>query len=236
MLEQQTPKTSKQQLHDLEKELSALREKVAFLEKVVHEIPASIYISSLEEGVIWCNKTNEETLGYTLDEILEMGGREYVYKVVHPDDHNVPDDSIDHYQHFDGAEFGGIFRAKHKDAEEYKWFMGWAKAFRKNEKGQVTELLCVDVDMTPQMNTDKQLAEALKENLKLKHKLLFNNLRKREVEVLSLVCQGFSTKEIAEKLFISVNTVSTHRKNIQQKLGTNNVADLVSLAKAAGLG
>ncbi|WP_246000405.1 LuxR C-terminal-related transcriptional regulator [Pontibacter diazotrophicus] len=225
-----------QQPHDLETELSILREKVAFLERIVHEVPASIYISSLEKGVVWCNKTNEETLGYTLDEILEMGGWEYLYKIVHPDDHNIPDDSVDHYQHFDGAEFGGIFRAKHKEAKDYKWFMGWAKAYSKNQEGQVKELLCVDVDLSPQMNTDKQLAAALKENLKLKHKLLIKSLRQRELEVLTLVCKGFSTKEIAEKLFISINTVSTHRKNIQHKLGTNNVADLVSLAKEAGLG
>ncbi|WP_162055864.1 LuxR C-terminal-related transcriptional regulator [Pontibacter pamirensis] len=236
MLEQQTPNVFKQQLHDLETELSVLREKVAFLERIVHEVPASIYISNLEKGVVWCNKTNEETLGYTLDEILEMGGWEYLYKIVHPDDHNVPDDSVDHYQHFDGAEFGGIFRAKHKDAKDYKWFMGWAKAYGKDKDGRVKDLLCVDVDLSPQMNTDKQLAAALKENLKLKHKLLIKSLRQRELEVLTLVCKGLSTKEIAEKLFISINTVSTHRKNIQHKLGTNNVADLVSLAKEAGLG
>ncbi|MFD3001024.1 LuxR C-terminal-related transcriptional regulator [Pontibacter toksunensis] len=236
MPEQQTPEVSKKQPHNLASELAALKEKVAFLEKIVHQVPANIYISSLEKGVVWCNKTNEETLGYSLDEIMEMGGYEYLYKIVHPEDHNVPDDSVNHYKHFDGAEFGGIFRAKHKDAKEYKWFMGWAKAYKKDKDGNVKELLCVDVDLSPQMNTDKQLAEALKENLKLRNKLLLKSLRKREIEVLTLVCQGYSTKEIATKLFISNNTVSTHRKNIQHKLGTNNVADLVSVAKEAGLG
>ena len=216
MPEQQiTEPSQQQQPQDLKSELSALREKVAFLERIVHEVPANIYISSLEEGVIWCNKTNEETLGYTLNEILEMGGIEYLYKVVHPEDHNIQDDSVDHYKHFDGAEFGGIFRAKHKDAKDYKWFMGWAKAFSKDKEGKVKELLCVDVDLSPQMNTDKQLAEALRENLKLKNKLLIGSLRRREIEVLTLVCKGYSTKDIAKKLFISINTVSTHRKNIQ---------------------
>ncbi|GAB3539105.1 hypothetical protein GCM10027443_35290 [Pontibacter brevis] len=236
MPETQISKPSNQQPDELKSELSALREKVAFLERVVHEVPANIYISSLEKGVLWCNKTNEESLGYTLDEIREMGGKEYLYKIVHPEDHNVPEDSINHYEHFAGAEFGGIFRARHKDSEYYKWFMGWAKAYSKDDEGQVKELLCVDVDLSPQMNTDKQLAEALKENLRLKYKLLINSLRKRELEVLTLVCKGYSTKDIAKQLFISTNTVSTHRKNIQHKLGTNNVADLVSLAKEAGLG
>ncbi|MCC9136018.1 LuxR C-terminal-related transcriptional regulator [Pontibacter silvestris] len=225
-----------QKLKDVEKELALLQEKCAFLERVVHEVPANIYISDLEKGLVWCNKTNEETLGYTLSDILKMGGLQYFKEVVHPEDQNVPDDSVDHYQHFTGAEYGGIFRAKHKDQDNYRWFVGWAKAYNTDDKGNVKELLCVDVDMSPQMNTEKQLIEALRENLKLKNKLLFKSLRKRELEILNLICKGMSTKNIADKLFLSLHTVTTHRRNIQKKLGTSNVADLVSLAKETGLG
>jgi DNA-binding NarL/FixJ family response regulator len=96
--------------------------------------------------------------------------------------------------------------------------------------------LCVDVDMSPQMNTEKQLVEALKETLKQKNQLLIKQLRKREVEILTLICKGLGTRAIAEQLFISEYTVQTHRKNIQSKLGTANVAEMVSLAKEAGLG
>ena len=217
------------------KELEMLREKCAFLEKVVHEVPANIYISNLETGVIWCNRTNEESLGYTLDEILQMGGLNYFRKIVHPDDQNIPEDSIVHYQHFSGAEFGGVFRAKHRDSADYRWFIGWAKAYANTEKGEVKELLCVDVDMSPRMNTEDQLVAALRENLKQKNKLLIRNLRKREIEVLTLVCRGMNSKAIAQELFISEHTVATHRRNIQSKLGTSNVAELVSLANEAGL-
>ena len=236
MSEKQTPVTITDKILELEQQLSELRQKCDFLEKVIHEVPANIYISDLQKGLVWCNKTNEESLGYTLEEIREMGGLEYMYNIVHPEDHNIPDDSINHDQNFEGAEYGGVFRAKHKDEKEYKWFVGWAKAFSVDEADLVKELLCVDVDLSPRMNTDTQLVQALRENLKQKNKLLIQGLRKRELEVLDLVCRGLSTKAIAEKLFISPNTVSTHRKHIQQKLGTSNVADLVSLGKEAGLG
>lgn len=236
MPDKETARAAEDKIRDLEDKIAALQKKCSFLERVVNEIPANIYISDLKEGVIWCNRTNEETLGYTLEEIKEMGGLEYMYKIVHPDDHSVPDNSIDYYQHFNGAEYGGVFRAKHKNEKEYKWFVGWARAFQKDPEGKVKKILCVDVDMSPQMNTGEQLVQALRENLKLKNELLIRSLRKREVEILNLICKGMSTKAIAEKLYISTNTVSTHRKNIQQKLGTNNVADLVSLAKEAGLG
>lgn len=220
----------------LENEVAILKDRCSFLEKVVHEVPANIYISNLAEGIIWCNKTNEETLGYTLDEIRAMGGMQYMREILHPDDYVIPDASITHYQNFAGPEYGGLFRAKHRLDNEYKWFIGWAKALIKNEEGLVESILCVDVDMSQSMNTDKQLIEALKENLKFRNKLLISSLRKREIEVLSLICQGQNTKSISEKLYISKHTVTTHRKNIQRKLGTSNVAELVAFAREAGLG
>lgn len=225
-----------EKLAALEKQVRDLQEKCAFLERIVHEVPANIYVSDLEVGLVWCNRTNEESLGYSLEEIRQMGGMAYLQAIVHPEDQNIPEDSISHYQQFDSAEYGGVFRAKHKAEQEYKWYIGWAKAFSKNVEGEVKEILCVDVDMSPKMNTEGQLVAALKENLKKQNRLLVNNLRKREIEILGLICKGLSSKEIAARLFISPNTVSTHRKSIQKKLGTSNVADLVSLVKEAGLG
>jgi len=52
----------------------------------------------------------------------------------------------------------------------------------------------------------------------------------REMEIIKCVAEGYSNQEIAEKLFISVHTVTTHRKNIMSKLGINNTAGLVMYA------
>ncbi|HYG02436.1 MAG TPA: helix-turn-helix transcriptional regulator [Chryseosolibacter sp.] len=48
----------------------------------------------------------------------------------------------------------------------------------------------------------------------------------REREILNYVVDGFTSKQISERLFISLNTVTTHRKNILRKLDCNKVADL----------
>ncbi|HFA47380.1 MAG TPA: response regulator transcription factor [Bacteroidetes bacterium] len=53
------------------------------------------------------------------------------------------------------------------------------------------------------------------------------NLTKREIEVLKLVGQALSNKEIAEELFISDQTVSVHRKNIMRKIGVSSTASLI---------
>src|SRR5687767_7688625 len=98
MSETQTTSTTAEKIAELEQRLLELQQKCDFLEKIVHEVPANIYISDLEKGVVWCNRTNEESLGYTLDEIKELSALEYMYKILHPDDHSVPENSITHYQ------------------------------------------------------------------------------------------------------------------------------------------
>ena len=52
----------------------------------------------------------------------------------------------------------------------------------------------------------------------------------RESEIIRLVAEGLTNKEIADKLFLSTHTVTTHRKNIMAKLGVNNTAGLVLFA------
>ncbi len=65
---------------------------------------------------------------------------------------------------------------------------------------------------------------------KANHHLQVNHqkLTIREIEVLGLIMQGLTTQEIAEKLFISYETVRSHRKNILEKSGAKNTAALVN--------
>lgn len=57
-----------------------------------------------------------------------------------------------------------------------------------------------------------------------------NPLTSRENEILYLIAYEHSTKEIAKKLYVSYETVNTHRKNIMEKLGAKNAAGVVRLA------
>lgn len=60
-------------------------------------------------------------------------------------------------------------------------------------------------------------------------------LTEREVEILKLVAEGLSNKEIGDRLFISHRTVDTHRTNLMTKLEVHNVAGLVRFAIQNGL-
>ena len=59
-------------------------------------------------------------------------------------------------------------------------------------------------------------------------------LSPREQEVLNAIAGGLSTKDIAKQLYISENTVETHRQNLFAKLRAHNMADLVMKAIACG--
>lgn len=55
-------------------------------------------------------------------------------------------------------------------------------------------------------------------------------LSDREIEIVQLIADGFGNKQIADKLFLSIHTITTHRKNIMSKIGVNNTASLLMFA------
>jgi two-component system, NarL family, response regulator LiaR len=60
-------------------------------------------------------------------------------------------------------------------------------------------------------------------------------ITKRELEILELIAQGMSNREIAEKLFVSENTVKTHSSRLLDKLSAKRRTQAVQIAKEMGL-
>jgi ATP/maltotriose-dependent transcriptional regulator MalT len=60
-------------------------------------------------------------------------------------------------------------------------------------------------------------------------------ITRRELEVLELIAQGMSNREIAEKLYVSENTVKTHSSRVFDKLGARRRTQAVQLGKELGL-
>jgi DNA-binding NarL/FixJ family response regulator len=70
--------------------------------------------------------------------------------------------------------------------------------------------------------------QALRSDSQLQHAI--PPLTKREKEILTLIADGLTNSQMAERLFISVDTVDSHRKNLYTKLNVKNTAMLIRLA------
>lgn len=74
-----------------------------------------------------------------------------------------------------------------------------------------------------------EISARMFQNLSLQYSIP-EKLTKRELEVLHHLAEGLTTKEIAEKMFISTRTVETHRANMLKKLDVKNTAELIKRA------
>jgi DNA-binding NarL/FixJ family response regulator len=86
--------------------------------------------------------------------------------------------------------------------------------------------LASGLNITPQKNSKRKVSEFQIED----RFLLKKKLTKREQEVLELITKAMNNKEIAEKLYISDQTVGVHRKNIMRKLNVRNTVNLIKFA------
>ncbi|MGE5432772.1 MAG: response regulator [Syntrophomonadaceae bacterium] len=80
--------------------------------------------------------------------------------------------------------------------------------------------------------TEEKLQEILEMNTPADPVIVFQDtdLSRREIEVLQLVCNGYSSSEIAQALEIGKKTVDTHRSSIMKKLGVENTSQLIKHA------
>ena len=85
---------------------------------------------------------------------------------------------------------------------------------------------------------DGQMYLSVDVNMNAQEQKKLNNLpvlTRREKEVLRLIAEGLTNPQIAEKLYISINTVDSHRKNLLTKFETSNTAALIRNAIQWGL-
>ena len=134
----------------------------------------------------------------------------------------------------------GALRASDGNLKKIK-FIGTILDF-KVEEPESFLIACIYLDMEviereheiPPIDEIEKLLHKLKKiyvEKKTKHfDFLRSNskLTSREIEVLKYLSKGYNTKEISEKLFISFNTVETHRKNLLRKFDVKNTASLLS--------
>lgn len=187
-----------------------------------------------------------ELFGYDMN-MVDNVGTEYFDSRVHPEDLlELTRNGIALLKYF--YQVPVEERPNYKFVSEYRILGSGEKYIRIIEQHQALEfdkhgniwLALAVLDVSPNQNTEQsvkmqvincktgQILPAVQDSKN-------PELSKREVEILSLVKKGFLSKEISERLFISVHTVNTHRQRILEKLNVDNSMEAVGYALRLGL-
>ena len=186
-------------------------------------------------------------LGYEPSDYQETGQQFFMHKI-HPDDAQMLSinsvSTLKIFNHFSSDE-----KLNHKMISEYRILNAQNQYVRLVEQYQVLKLdskgqlwLAFNiVDISPnQAESEPSKSQLLNFRtgkiipLEAPPKATFE-LTKREMEILGLVRNGLLSKEISNKLSISVHTVNTHRQRFLEKLGANNSMEAVVFASKFGL-
>lgn len=116
-------------------------------------------------------------------------------------------------------------------------FRSGAKGYLLKNSDKHTIVKAIETVMQDEEYMDDSIKKILlQESITGQRRSIFEvPLTKREKEILKLIAEGLSSQEIADKLFISLRTVETHRLNLNQKLDVKNTAGLVKEAIKRGL-
>ena len=195
------------------------------------------------------SKSVVNLLGFTAEELMK-GGVEMQFKLMHPDDAKIHlDFSLNRFKKF-------LNKIPKEEIFRYKFSYNYRMKRKDNQYFHMLQefvILEISDDYLPIYNfgyaTD--ISNHKRDN-KISFKVsIFSNengfeelkedfypghvLTSREVEIVKLANEGLSTREIAEKLYNSFETIKTHRKNIMSKLAFSKFQMVINYCKESGL-
>lgn len=221
--------------------LGLLIEELTFLQEVIHSLPAFVYINEMEYPgkvdsfkTIWMNQSGLELAGYSMDEIIKLGN-EFYKELIHPDDLGVIPRTVEIVQkNKHGAYLSNMYRIRTKGENTYRLMYSHAMVLSRFEDATPRRILSVCFEITEAKHCDQQLLTVLKEINRINHQTCNCCFTKREKEILHLIVQGKTDKDIAKSLSISNSTAKKHRVNILHKTKSHNSAELVAFAMESG--
>ncbi|RPD40885.1 helix-turn-helix transcriptional regulator [Chitinophaga barathri] len=216
----------------------SLYQKIAALERMGEEFPAVIIVHNLDtQSVEYMSSRGLEFLQTTLPELRAMGP-EYHHRFFNPqemDDYLPRIMQLIHENREDA--FVSFFQqVRPHPGIDWEWHLSATRIFMRNEDGTPSHCITLAMPINPEHHITVKVNRLLEENNFLrKYKQVFAALTHREKEILRLMALGTNSADIAARLNISEKTVSTHRRNIKNKLNAQSTYDITRFAQAFDL-
>ena len=196
---------------------------------IVHHVPS--------QSVAYMSRWGLELLGVSADELLGMGA-DYHQRFFNPEDAAEYAPKI--WALVEQNDFGQVTsffqQVRTRDSPDWSLYLSAVRLILRDDHGRPLLLLSYSCAIDPSSHVPLKVQRLVDENnFLLQHAATFASLTGREREVLRLLALGHSAPEIAETLFISVQTAETHRRNIRRKLGAESVFELSEYARAFDL-
>jgi DNA-binding CsgD family transcriptional regulator len=221
-----------QQMHIIQLDLSSssFGDDVQGLEDL---LPCMFHLNHQEDiGMQHMNKVGCNYFDKSGEELGNMGV-DFLHQYVHPTvTENIVPNLMRFYQQGDtDAVFSFFQPIRSSENAEWEWLFSTTKIHKKTNT-----LITLSSFVSEIQDIGHKMSRLLDENAFMKANMKrFLALTRREREIITLVASGLSNKAIADSLFIARDTVEQHRKNINRKLGVNNLAGLLKFAQAFDL-
>ena len=219
-------------------DVKILEEKIKVFSEAAELMPCVVIIHDiLDFSVVFMSSNGLEQLGIGLKEIRELGPAYHEKFFNNEDMQDFVNKLHKLLEKGDSKEVFSFFQqVKLKDREEWVWHFSATRIFHQDENGRPTHMISVAIPIDQMRHIPKKAERLLEENIFYNTNLeKFEALGERGKAVLRLVAMGKSSSKIAEELHISVETVSTHRKIIKQKLGISSTYEFTVYAHAFDL-
>lgn len=215
-----------------------IAQKITEIQNYEDDIPGVIIVLQASDGsVVYMSRRGREQLGVTNEELIAMGP-EYNLRFFNVEESKeYAPKLLEFLSRQNDNEIISLFQQVRKSPEfPYSWHITGLKIILKDEQGIPILLMAIALPIDSMHELAQKAQRVLDENNFLKENYqLFQSLTKREQELLKLFAKGATNDSIAKQLFLSEETVATHRKNIKRKLRCKTQYDCTYFAQAFNL-
>ncbi len=211
-----------------------INKKIAEIAAFEDDIPGVIIIFSADDfSVRYMSKRGRDFLGVTNEELQKMGINYHTRLLKAEDSTEYLPKLFDLLESNNNDEIISLFQEVRPSPKfDYSWFMTGFKILLRNKEGHPKLLIGVAIPIDSMLEMAQKAQRILTENNYLiKHQNIFESLTKREKELLKFFALGNTNEATARELFISTETVATHRKNIKRKLHLKSSYDFTYFAQ-----